>query len=78
MVDRLRHAVDLVVQEAERLSEEEQATLAAQLEAIANDLRWEELFDDPERGAALDSLADEALAEFQSGKTRPLNDGSHP
>jgi hypothetical protein len=64
MVERLRRAVDLVTQEAERLTDAEQDALAAQLEALANDLRWEEVLGDPAYTAGVDVLADEALAEY--------------
>jgi hypothetical protein len=47
MVDRLRHIVDFLTKEAERLPEEEQNTLAARLEAIADNLQWDELSSDP-------------------------------
>ena len=73
MVDRLRHAVDLVTEKAQFLSEEEQEALAARLESIANDLRWDELLADPANTEALDILADEALAEYQAGKTHTLD-----
>ena len=73
MVDRLRNAVDLVTEKAQFLSEEEQEALAARLESIANDLRWDELLADPANTEALDILADEALAEYQAGKTHTLD-----
>lgn len=64
MIDLLKEAFA----QAEQLPEAEQRTLAEMiLERIANDKRWEELFDDPKRAAAVDVLAEEALAEFKAG-----------
>ncbi len=74
MVDRLRRIVDLLAQEAERLPEEDQNSLAVQLEAITDSLRWDELLSDPAYSSAIDSLADEALEQWKVGKTRPLDE----
>lgn len=71
MIDLLKEAFA----QAEQLPEAEQRTLAEMiLERIANDKRWEELFDDPKRAAAVDALAEEALAEFKAGKSYPLSE----
>jgi nucleoid-associated protein YejK len=61
--------------QAEQLPEEAQQALAEMiLERIANDKRWEELLNDPEHAAAVDVLAEEALAEFRAGKSYPLSE----
>lgn len=79
MTERLRQAVALAVasvthagEQAERLEVDQQEEVAAHIEALANELRWQELLNDPDRVAAVDHLADEALAAFESGQTRPL------
>ncbi len=60
---------------AERLSEEERRALAEMiLGRIANEKRWEELLNDPRHVAAVDALAEEALAEFKAGQSYPLSD----
>ncbi|GEM_PF-6758819 len=40
---------------------------------IANEKRWEELLNDPRHVAAVDALAEEALAEFKAGQSYPLS-----
>lgn len=71
MIDLLKEAFA----QAEQLPESEQRTLAEMiLERIATDKRWEELLDDPKRAAAVDALAEEALAEFKAGKSYPLSE----
>ncbi|WIG59710.1 MAG: hypothetical protein OJF49_002457 [Ktedonobacterales bacterium] len=75
MTERLRRAMESVndvVERAEQLNPEEQDALAARIEAMANELRWDELLNDPHRTASLDALAGEALADFEAGKTQPL------
>lgn len=77
MIDRLRRAVDDVThlaEEAEQLPLDEQEALAARIEALANELRWQQLLDDPARAKSVDALADEALADYAAGRTRPLSD----
>lgn len=77
MTDRLRRAVDDVThlaEEAEQLPPDEQDLLAARIEALANDLRWQQLLDDPARAEAVDALAGEALADYAAGRSRPLGD----
>lgn len=59
------------VAQAEKLPAGEQQALAAILiEEIASEARWTRSFD--KSAGMLESLADEALAEFKAGKTRPL------
>ena len=59
--------------EASKLSEEDQNALAAML---LKDLAAEELWDDALANSQdkLAALADEALAEFGRGETRPLDE----
>jgi len=58
-------------EEASRLSELEQNTLARWLiEEIISEKKWEKAFAESED--VLDKLADEALAEHTQGKTKPL------
>ena len=57
---------------ATKLPPAEQDALAAiLLEEIASENRWAQSFAKSE--LALESLASEALAEFRSGKTKPLD-----
>ena len=58
--------------EASKLSESEQNGLAQWIfEELQSERRWDELFaNSPD---LLSHLADEALAEFQAGKTEVLN-----
>lgn len=77
MIDRLRQAISRVedaAQHAEQLPVEEQDALAARIEGMLSDLRWEQLLADPARSQSVDTLAEEAFAEFRAGKTRPLSD----
>lgn len=73
MTERLKRAVATVTSvahQAERLTPEAQDTLAAHIEALASELRWDTLLDDPARSDAIDRLADEALADFHAGRTQ--------
>ena len=81
MIERLLKAIDqttaqvaTLAKAAEQLSTEEQNELAARIEALANELRWEHPLNDTSRADALDALADQALAELASGGTRSLDD----
>ena len=68
MTERLRKAFDT----ASRLPEEEQDAIAAWLlEELASEQRWQEAF--AQSQDELSRLADEALAEHQRGKTKPLD-----
>ncbi len=54
------------------LPQKEQDTFAAWiLEELASEQRWDELF--ANSTAALERLADEALAEFRAGRTQVLD-----
>jgi mannose/cellobiose epimerase-like protein (N-acyl-D-glucosamine 2-epimerase family) len=81
MTERLQQAVAQatarvaqLAEQAERLPPDEQDELAARIEVLANELRWEELLNDPSRAAAIDALAEEALADLAAGRTRPLSE----
>ena len=57
--------------EASKFHQQEQDLLARQLLAdLASERRWSEAFADSQD--QLGKLADEALAEFDAGKTKPL------
>ncbi|MGA2984320.1 MAG: hypothetical protein ABSG32_10910 [Terriglobia bacterium] len=59
--------------EASKLPQQEQDSLARQLLAdLASERRWSEAFANSQD--QLGKLADEALAEFESGKTKPLDE----
>lgn len=69
----MTHALVAAVAQAEKLSAEEQDVLAAILvEEIASEQRWSQSFARSQH--VLEALAGEALAEFKSGKTRPLDE----
>ncbi|PSO93942.1 MAG: hypothetical protein BRC48_11480 [Cyanobacteria bacterium QS_9_48_30] len=57
---------------ASQLSEKEQDVISTLiLEELASEQRWDKAFSNSE--AELAQLADEALAEFQQGKTKSLD-----
>ncbi|HZP01546.1 MAG TPA: hypothetical protein VFD30_14750 [Terriglobia bacterium] len=59
--------------EASKLPQEEQDSLARLLLAdLASERRWNEAFAKSQDELA--ALADEALAEFEAGRTEPLNE----
>ena len=59
--------------EAAKLSQEEQDAVATLLlEELASERRWNEAFAKSQDKLA--ALADEALAEFDRGETKPLSD----
>ena len=59
---------------ASELPEEEQDRFARFLLAeLESERRWVELFARPESEELLERLADEALAEHHTGRTRPLS-----
>lgn len=69
----MTQALASAVAEAAKLSAEEQDALAAiLLEEIASERRWARSF--AKSGNVLESLAAEALAEFNAGKTKPFED----
>jgi hypothetical protein len=81
MTERLQQAVARaeanvaqLAKQAEHLTPEQQDELAGRIEALANELRWEELLNDPSRAAAVEALAEEALADLAAGRTRPLSE----
>ena len=58
--------------EASRLPERDQDAIAEiVLAELASEERWSELFENSQD--ALAELAEEALAEYRAGKTKPLN-----
>ena len=58
--------------EVARLSPRDQDAIAAIiLEELEDDRRWDEAF--ARSADVLERLADEALAEFRAGKTKPLD-----
>ena len=58
--------------EASRLPERDQDAIAEiVLAELASEERWNELFEKSQN--ALAELAEEALAEYRAGKTKPLN-----
>ena len=64
----MRHALVSAVEQVEKLPPEEQDALAAILvEEIASEHRWSQSF--ARSGHVLESLAAEALAEFNAGKS---------
>jgi hypothetical protein len=63
--------------EASKLPQPEQDSLARLLLAdLASERRWSEAFANSQD--QLGKLADEALAEFDAGKTKPVNSPRHP
>ena len=69
----MTHALVAAVAQAEKLPPEEQDAIAAiLLEEIASEQRWSQSFARSEH--VLEALAAEALADFKSGKTRPLDE----
>ena len=69
----MTHALISAVAQAEKLPPEEQDAIAAILiEEIASEQRWSQSFARSEH--VLEALAAEALADFKSGQTRPLDE----
>jgi hypothetical protein len=69
----MTHALTTAVEEAAKLPPDEQDALAAiLLEEIASEQRWAKSFARSED--LLAALAAEALAEFEAGKCRPLDE----
>ena len=69
----MTHSLDTAIAEASKLPPEEQDALAAiLLEEIASEQRWSRSF--VKSQGALEALASEALAEFNAGKTNPLDE----
>jgi hypothetical protein len=62
-----------ILEQASRLPEEEQDSLAAILiEEMADEARWAKAFERSQ--GALEKLAQEALEEFRRGETTPLDE----
>jgi len=58
--------------EAAKLSDQEQDAFGVWLlEELASEQRWDELF--AKSSPKLESMANEALAEYRAGKTQPLD-----
>lgn len=76
MTERLRQVLEQIEQFAERLEPTEQDTIAdllqQKLEELADEQRWEELFNDPRSEALLDRLGAEAHAEHAAGRTEEI------
>lgn len=69
----MTHTLASAVEPAQRLPPEEQDALAAiLLEEIASEQRWSQSFAGSED--TLEALATEALAEFNSGKTKSIDE----
>ncbi len=69
----MRHALVSALEQVEKLPPEEQDALAAILvEEIASEQHWSQSF--ARSGHVLESLAAEALAEFNAGKSRSLDE----
>jgi len=65
--------LERAIKEAHKLSEDEQEVVGAWLLAeIESERRWDELFSQP-ASAALERMAEEALADFRAGRTSPLD-----
>ena len=70
----MTHLLEKAFAEASRLPEREQDAIAEIVTAeLASEGRWKELFEGSQD--VLAELAEEALAEHQAGKTKPLKDG---
>jgi len=67
--------LEKVFDAAAKLPEKEQEAFAAlMLEELASEQRWAEAF--AKSQDALAGMADEALAEFRAGKTKPFENDS--
>ena len=68
MIEKLAKAFE----QASRLPEADQDELAqAILDELASDQRWDELFSRSQD--AFKAMADEALADYRSGRTEPMD-----
>ena len=66
--------MERAILEVKQLPESDQEAIAAIiLEVIDSDRRWDELFARPESADLLSRMADEALAEIQAGRAKPLD-----
>ena len=65
--------LERAIEEAHKLSEDDQEAIGAWLLAeIESDRRWDELFSRPP-SEALERMAAEALDDFRTGRTSPLD-----
>jgi len=65
--------LDRAIEEAHKLTEEEQEAIGAWLLAeIESERRWDELFS-RKPSAALERMSAEALEDFRAGRTTPLD-----
>ena len=70
----MTRSMQQAVARASQLPEEEQDALAAiMLREIESERRWDELFSRPASVELLGRMADEALAEADSGRCQQLN-----
>ena len=68
----MTHVLEAALAEVAKLPQEEQDVLACiLLDEIKSEQQWSKSFANSQY--MLKSLADEALAEFKAGKTRPLD-----
>jgi hypothetical protein len=65
MTEQLQYAVNA----AQQLSADDQNAIAARILREIEDLEWERLLATPESDAFLDRLEEEALREYQEGRT---------
>ena len=69
----MTHLLEKAFAEASRLPERDQDAIAEIVMAeLASERRWQELFEGSQD--VLAELAEEALAEYRAGKTKPLKD----
>jgi len=65
--------LERAIEEAHKLSEDEQEAIGAWLLAeIESERRWDELFSRPP-SEALERMAAEALEDYRAGRTSPLD-----
>jgi len=65
--------LERAIEEAHKLSEDEQEAIGAWLLAeLESERRWDELFSRPV-SPALERMAEEALADHRAGRTVPLD-----
>ncbi|GEM_PF-1889104 len=76
MTERLRQVLERLERFAEQLEPPEQDSIAdllqQKLEELADEQRWEELFNDPRSEALLDRLGTEAHKEHVAGRTEEI------
>ncbi len=71
---QMTHLLRKATKIATELSESEQDRIARfLLEEMQSERRWDELFASPKSEVFLEGMTDDAIAEHQAGRTRPLN-----